>query len=58
MMEDFIHDDHDHSVCVVSLAVQLFTMPTIALMLIAEENVLARLLNSFLAECNKNLKNG
>ena len=58
MMEDFINDDHEHSVCVVSLAVQLFTMPTIALMLIGEEDVLARLLNCFLAECYKNLKDG
>ncbi|KAB7502596.1 E3 ubiquitin-protein ligase UBR2 [Armadillidium nasatum] len=58
MMKDFIQDDHEHSVCVVSLAVQLFTMPTIAHMLIAEEDVLVRLLNTFLSECRKNLKHG
>lgn len=58
MMKDFIEDDHEHSVCVVSLGVQLYTMPTIAHMLIAEEDVLAKLLLTFLSECRKNLKNG
>ncbi|MPC24348.1 E3 ubiquitin-protein ligase UBR2 [Portunus trituberculatus] len=56
MMKDFILDDHDHSVSVASLGVQLFTMPTIAHMLVAEEDVLARLLNTFLSECDKKLK--
>uniref|UniRef100_A0A0P4WDX2 E3 ubiquitin-protein ligase n=2 Tax=Scylla olivacea TaxID=85551 RepID=A0A0P4WDX2_SCYOL len=56
MMKDFTLDDHDHSVSVASLGVQLFTMPTIAHMLVAEEDVLARLLNTFLSECDKKLK--
>ncbi|XP_042869972.1 E3 ubiquitin-protein ligase UBR2-like isoform X5 [Penaeus japonicus] len=56
MMKDFILDDHDHAVSVASLGVQLFTMPTIAHMLVAEEDVLARLLNTFLSECDKKLK--
>ncbi|XP_071525838.1 LOW QUALITY PROTEIN: E3 ubiquitin-protein ligase UBR2 [Panulirus ornatus] len=56
MMKDFILDDHDHSVSVASLGVQLFTMPTIAHMLVAEEDVLARLLNTFLSECDKKLR--
>ncbi|CAL4120871.1 unnamed protein product [Meganyctiphanes norvegica] len=56
MMKDFILDDHDHAVSVASLGVQLFTMPTIAHMLVAEEEVLARLLNTFLSECEKKLK--
>lgn len=55
-MKDFILDDHDHAVSVASLGVQLFTMPTIAHMLVAEEDVLARLLNTFLSECDKKLK--
>lgn len=56
MMKDFILDDHDHAVSVASLGVQLFTMPTIAHMLVAEEDVLVRLLNTFLSECEKKLK--
>lgn len=56
MMKDFILDDHDHAVSVASLGVQLFTMPTIAHMLVAEEDVLARLLNTFLSDCEKKLK--
>ncbi|KAK4308495.1 hypothetical protein Pmani_019811 [Petrolisthes manimaculis] len=56
MMKDFILDDHDHAVSVASLGVQLFTMPTIAHMLVAEEDVLARLLNTFLSECEKKLR--
>ncbi|XP_050727381.1 E3 ubiquitin-protein ligase UBR2-like isoform X3 [Eriocheir sinensis] len=56
MMKDFILDDHDHAVSVASLGVQLFTMPTIAHMLVAEEDVLARLLNTFLSECDKKLR--
>lgn len=55
-MKDFILDDHDHAVSVASLGVQLFTMPTIAHMLVAEEDVLARLLNTFLSECDKKLR--
>ena len=58
MMKDFIQDDHEHSVCIVSLTVQLFPMPTIAHMLIAEDDVLARLLNTFLSECQSKLKDG
>ncbi|XP_069939421.1 E3 ubiquitin-protein ligase UBR2 isoform X2 [Cherax quadricarinatus] len=56
MMKDFILDDHDHAVSVASLGVQLFTMPTIAHMLVSEEDVLARLLNTFLSECEKKLR--
>ncbi|KAG7160528.1 E3 ubiquitin-protein ligase UBR2-like 2, partial [Homarus americanus] len=56
MMKDFILDDHDHAVSVASLGVQLFTMPTIAHMLVSEEDVLARLLNTFLSECDMKLK--
>nr|XP_045609964.1 E3 ubiquitin-protein ligase UBR2-like isoform X2 [Procambarus clarkii] len=56
MMKDFILDDHDHAVSVASLGVQLFTMPTIAHMLVSEEDVLTRLLNTFLSECEKKLR--
>uniref|UniRef100_A0A2P2HWE1 E3 ubiquitin-protein ligase n=1 Tax=Hirondellea gigas TaxID=1518452 RepID=A0A2P2HWE1_9CRUS len=58
MMKTFIADDHEHSVCIVSLGVQLFTMPTIAHMLIAEESVIAKLLLTFIGECQTRIKNG
>ncbi|KAF2361677.1 Zinc finger UBR-type [Trinorchestia longiramus] len=58
MMKTFIADDHEHSVCIVSLGVQLFTMPTIAHMLIAEEAVIAKLILTFITECTTRIKNG
>ncbi|CAG0889985.1 unnamed protein product [Darwinula stevensoni] len=51
LMRDFIEDDHEHSASVTSLSVQLFTVPTLAHYLIAEENVLDILLRTFQAEC-------
>ena len=44
MMKEFITDDHEHSVSVTSLSVQLFTVPTLAHYLIAHQDVLATLL--------------
>ncbi len=29
LMQDFIADDHDHSVCAVAESVQIFTVPTL-----------------------------
>ncbi|KRY67997.1 E3 ubiquitin-protein ligase UBR1, partial [Trichinella pseudospiralis] len=37
---NYINDDHAHSVCAVSLAVQIFTTPSIARMLIKKKNAL------------------
>ncbi|XP_065213791.1 E3 ubiquitin-protein ligase UBR2 [Planococcus citri] len=58
IMQDYIRDDHDHSFSVASLAVQIFTVPTIAHYLIAYQDVLFVLLNTFLSECNANQKDG
>ena len=58
MMKSFIIDDNEHSVCIVSLGVQLFTMPTIAHLLIAEEAVIAKLMLTFIAEMDSRIKNG
>lgn len=52
VMKDFIRDDHDHSFSVCSLSVQIFTVPTLAHYLIAEEDALFSLLNAFISECN------
>lgn len=54
VMKDFIKDDHDHSYSISSLAVQLFTVPTLAHHLIANDDVLYILLNTLLSECSRN----
>ncbi|CAG2101484.1 unnamed protein product [Medioppia subpectinata] len=53
LMNDFIRDDHDHSMSITSLSVQLFTVPSLAQALIAEENVIVVLLKTFLNECGR-----
>ncbi|XP_054260913.1 E3 ubiquitin-protein ligase UBR2 isoform X2 [Macrosteles quadrilineatus] len=53
VMKDFIRDDHDHSFSVASLAVQIFTVPTLAHYLIAHEDVLLTLFNTFISECSR-----
>jgi E3 ubiquitin-protein ligase UBR2 len=52
VMKDFIKDDHDHSFSISSLSVQLFTVPTLAHHLIACDDVLYILLNTFMSECS------
>lgn len=53
VMKDFIKDDHDHSFSVSSLSVQLFTVPTLAHHLIAYDDALFMLLNTFISECSR-----
>lgn len=53
VMKDFIKDDHDHSFSIVSLSVQLFTVPTLAHYLIAHHDVLFVLLNTFISESSR-----
>uniref|UniRef100_A0A1B6DEC1 E3 ubiquitin-protein ligase n=1 Tax=Clastoptera arizonana TaxID=38151 RepID=A0A1B6DEC1_9HEMI len=55
VMKDFIRDDHDHSFSIASLAVQIYTVPTLAHYLIAHEDVFLMLLNTFISECSKKL---
>ncbi|XP_037934845.1 E3 ubiquitin-protein ligase UBR1 isoform X2 [Teleopsis dalmanni] len=50
VMQDFIRDDHDHSYSIVSLSVQLFTVPSIAHYLIADEGIFYKLLHTFYHE--------
>ncbi|BFG01682.1 E3 ubiquitin-protein ligase UBR1 [Drosophila madeirensis] len=47
IVEDFINDDHDHAFSIVSLSVQLFTVPSIAHRLIAMEGIFDKLLHTF-----------
>lgn len=58
IMKDFTRDDHDHSVSVVSLAVQIYTVRTIAHYLIEKEDVIFVLLNTFWSECGSYIKDG
>ncbi|KAL3874810.1 hypothetical protein ACJMK2_037773 [Sinanodonta woodiana] len=50
-MEDFCRDDHDHDVSVASLSVQIFTVPSLARMLVTEHNLLSVILETFLEAC-------
>uniref|UniRef100_A0A8D3CR77 E3 ubiquitin-protein ligase n=1 Tax=Scophthalmus maximus TaxID=52904 RepID=A0A8D3CR77_SCOMX len=40
LQKDFIHDDHDRSISITALSVQIFTVPTLARQLIEEGNVI------------------
>lgn len=58
VMQDFIRDDNYHSYSVVSLSVQLFTVPTIAHHLIAHEQAFFKLMHTYYSECiEKHVKN-
>ncbi|XP_029189284.2 E3 ubiquitin-protein ligase UBR2-like [Acropora millepora] len=48
LYKDFVDDDHEHSVSVTCLSVQLFTVPTLARMLILEHDVLEVIIFSFM----------
>ncbi|XP_031758769.1 E3 ubiquitin-protein ligase UBR2 isoform X2 [Xenopus tropicalis] len=48
LQRDFMEDDHDRAVSVAALSVQLFTVPTLARMLITEENMMATVIKTFM----------
>lgn len=50
IMQDFIRDDHYQTFSIVSLSVQLFTVPTIAHHLIANELAFFKLMHTYYAE--------
>ena len=50
-MRDFMCDDHNHSDSVTSLSVQIYTVPTIAYMLITNEDCLFVVTRTFYDEC-------
>ncbi|XP_078350500.1 E3 ubiquitin-protein ligase UBR2-like [Oculina patagonica] len=52
IQKDFVEDDHEHSVSVTSLSVQLYTVPTIAKMLILEHDVLEVILLAYMDQLN------
>ncbi|XP_055026843.2 E3 ubiquitin-protein ligase UBR2 isoform X5 [Misgurnus anguillicaudatus] len=47
LQTDFMEDDHERVVSVTSLSVQLFTAPTVARMLITEENLMTTIIQTF-----------
>ncbi|XP_047668061.1 E3 ubiquitin-protein ligase UBR2 isoform X4 [Tachysurus fulvidraco] len=47
LQTDFMEDDHERLVSVTSLSVQLFTVPTLARMLITEENLMTTIIRTF-----------
>uniref|UniRef100_A0A182R7J8 E3 ubiquitin-protein ligase n=1 Tax=Anopheles funestus TaxID=62324 RepID=A0A182R7J8_ANOFN len=58
LMQDFIRDDHYHSFSIVSLSVQLFTVPTIAHYLIEKESAFFKLMHTYFSEAiDKYVKN-
>ncbi|XP_053678473.1 E3 ubiquitin-protein ligase UBR1 [Anopheles nili] len=58
LMQDFIRDDHYHSFSIVSLSVQLFTVPTIAHYLIEQESAFFKLMHTYFSESiEKHIKN-
>lgn len=53
LIKDYVNDDHDHSLSVTSLSVQMYTVPSLAHLLIAEDNALYILFKAFLEECRR-----
>ncbi|XP_011482545.1 E3 ubiquitin-protein ligase UBR2 isoform X1 [Oryzias latipes] len=47
LQTDFLEDDHERVVSVTSLSVQLFTVPTVARMLMVEENLMTTIIRTF-----------
>ncbi|XP_041922734.1 E3 ubiquitin-protein ligase UBR2 isoform X4 [Alosa sapidissima] len=47
LQTDFMEDDHERLVSITSLSVQLFTVPTMARMLITEENLMTTIIRTF-----------
>ncbi|XP_050407008.2 E3 ubiquitin-protein ligase UBR2 isoform X1 [Patella vulgata] len=53
MMAEFFLDDHDHDVSVLSLTVQIFTVPSLARVLITKYNLLEVIIRAFLEPCER-----
>ncbi|XP_051008809.1 E3 ubiquitin-protein ligase UBR2 isoform X1 [Acomys russatus] len=48
LQRDFMEDDHERAVSVTALSVQFFTAPTLARMLITEENLMTVIIKAFM----------
>ncbi|XP_063299948.1 E3 ubiquitin-protein ligase UBR2 isoform X2 [Pelobates fuscus] len=49
LQSDYVKDDHDREFSITDLSVQIFTMPSLARMLITEENLMATIIKTFMA---------
>ncbi|XP_061751133.1 E3 ubiquitin-protein ligase UBR1 isoform X2 [Nerophis ophidion] len=49
LQNNFIDDDHDRSISITALSVQIFTVPTLARYLIEETSVISRIVNTVMA---------
>ncbi|XP_061698857.1 E3 ubiquitin-protein ligase UBR1 [Syngnathoides biaculeatus] len=49
LQNNFIDDDHERSISITALSVQIFTVPTLARYLIEETNVITRIVNTVMA---------
>ncbi|XP_048585826.1 E3 ubiquitin-protein ligase UBR2 isoform X2 [Nematostella vectensis] len=58
MMEDFVADDHEHSLSGTSYSVQVFTVPTLARMLVLEHDILIVIIETFMKELNCRVNDG
>ncbi|XP_066551068.1 E3 ubiquitin-protein ligase UBR1 isoform X2 [Amia ocellicauda] len=54
---DFINDDHEHSISITALSVQIFTVPTLARQLIEEGNVLKVIIDTLMEMLSEHLDN-
>lgn len=54
--KEYIRDDHDRRVSVLSLSVQLYTLPTVAHYLVSDERALLILWNTIASEFNSKIK--
>ncbi|KAF4531478.1 hypothetical protein B566_EDAN004250, partial [Ephemera danica] len=51
LLDDFLKDDQDHTFSILSLSVQVYTVPSLALYLMEQHNVLYQLINAFFNQC-------
>lgn len=51
LVTDFMHDDHDHSVSILTMTTQLYTVPSLVCMLIEEENALSIIARKLIEVC-------
>uniref|UniRef100_A0A1I8B9X3 E3 ubiquitin-protein ligase n=1 Tax=Meloidogyne hapla TaxID=6305 RepID=A0A1I8B9X3_MELHA len=56
VFEDFINDDHEHSVSITAMTVQIFTVPTIAKRLITDANAVNICMDNLRKFCMRYLK--
>uniref|UniRef100_A0AAV2JE81 E3 ubiquitin-protein ligase n=1 Tax=Knipowitschia caucasica TaxID=637954 RepID=A0AAV2JE81_KNICA len=55
LQKDFIHDDHERSISITALSVQIFTVPTLARHLIEEGNVIKVIVDTVMALLHEHL---